>query len=124
MNAPVFDPRPALRDDIAEHLAQVRLHAEIAQMWLDSPGPDDAGAEYAFRRLMIYVRFAATSLIELKEINGTKRKAGAPEGNRNAAQSLDETTLYNVQDCISAPSGNSAEAGLRRIDATAKAVQS
>jgi|WetSurMetagenome_2_1015567.scaffolds.fasta_scaffold00693_26 hypothetical protein len=47
----------------------------------------------------------------------TKRGAGAPLGNHNAAKVKDETTLDNIQDCLppSAPTGTSAQAGLRRL---------
>lgn len=50
-------------------------------------------------------------------------KVGAPAGNRNASKSEEETTLYNVQDCSApaAPTGNTEQAGLRRLRKAAEA---
>lgn len=61
------DLRPALRDDIAEYLAMVRLHAEIAQMY--SQVPDDLATEYAIQRMITYVKLAASSTRALIEVN-------------------------------------------------------
>ena len=53
----------------------------------------------------------------------TKRKPGAPEGNKNAAKgdaSDEETTVDNVTGCSpERPTGNSAIAGLRKLQKAA-----
>jgi hypothetical protein len=50
-----------------------------------------------------------------------RRDPGAPVGNANAAHKDEETNLYNVQDCLAAaPTGNTAAAGLRRLEKEAE----
>lgn len=51
----------------------------------------------------------------IKAIDGVlQRPAGAPVGNTNAVKDK-ETNVDNVNDCIERPTGNSREAGLRRL---------
>lgn len=50
----------------------------------------------------------------------TKRKPGAPQGNRNAARSEDETNGNNVTVCLpSQPKGNSSASGMRKLQKAA-----
>lgn len=52
----------------------------------------------------------------------TRRNAGAPEGNLNAAKN-DETIVDNIHGCFPTerPTGTSAQAGLRRLEKDAAA---
>ena len=56
---------------------------------------------------------AAMNMLDMAMARG----AGAPTGNKNAAKNDEEekTILDNIQDCLKAPTGTSAAAGLRRL---------
>lgn len=82
--------------------------------FIHKPYPFGIGANYEIVENLI--RGHADVLAQWCEV--TRRKAGAPEGNKNAARDAEEeakTNLDNVQDCLKAPTGNSAAAGMRKL---------
>lgn len=78
--------------------------------------PYGIGANYEIVENMIRDRADVLALW----VEVTKRPAGAPLGNRNAAKVEDETTVDNIHDCKpERPSGTSSAAGIRKLQKAA-----
>lgn len=94
--------------------------------FIHAPYPTGLGASYGMIRSLIAEDINMLALWDAE----TQRSSGAPLGNQNAlkldAQPEGETTVDNVHDCSppERPTGNTEQAGLRRLRKTAEAGDS
>jgi hypothetical protein len=63
----IADPRPGIRDFVANHLEFVLRYGDAARLFAEMG--DDAGLEYSVRKLVEYTKVVATSTSDILKEN-------------------------------------------------------